>query len=873
MREKITFSAVVAVLCIFLSGISWGAGVDGTFTYQGRLNFSGALAGGGYDIRFTLFDTNVGGTMLAGPLTNSAVAVNGGLFTTLVNFGPGVFTGAGNWLELAVRTNGSGAFTVLSPRQLLAAVPYSVFALTASNVSGTVTASQLTGLGNAAFADTNTMRVALAANGVSAAQSNVLAGLSVSTNWTLTLPAGTNFYFVSNAPDASYSGVYYFSRMTNDAAVYTNGVRFLFLYSGYPVLQATAGYGVNSLYDEYILGSLPSPFWEDSQTGQPVDITVYGWQTQLHFSSDIITGSGFNIGGKFTGNLVGNVTGNLTGDVTGTFTGLATNSSFYGNAGGATNITVHSTVFLNWWDEIDAISHSFGSMFVTNNFLGTNTIAFCQAVPPSLTNGFNPAVPWLYTNGLVCWLGRGNLKGTNVSFFIELTNRFAAAGHPVNLNMACSVPGISAYQSARGSANSSGGTDLYKFYPPYTNAANPPSYPYYAGIGSANTGLRKLVIVGPIGANDAGIAGIYHLTTYTNINLICQALRAAGDTVAVVTDPIPYNASTNGSVALALQLLQNDLMTRSDLAADLRIDLCAYSVSRGDTNNTAAWLGDQLHPSASTARAWADYIFASITNNFVTAQSQINSLLATNGSVAALTGTATFNTTGNAAIATNAPNGIALNTISLLISNATLNPLNGLTGIVSVANGVMTLTLGQTNQLTNIIAAGGSTNFLATDAAGREVAVAWNNVPHSWQQLFSAGSASVNVALPGNSIRYYHPLAGLTAGSGGTVEAIAAMQLSTPWTYATNLNLNWYSTTAVAATTNLQVWLVTNGVSASNAYCATLTGGFPAAKKSYALATGSLPLTGVTNISFAVWFGVAGNSPSANYQFTVTLVK
>src|SRR5207249_8464707 len=48
----------------------------------------------------------------------------------------------GRWLEVGVRTNGGGAFTTLSPRQRITAAPY---AITASNLAGTVAASQLTG--------------------------------------------------------------------------------------------------------------------------------------------------------------------------------------------------------------------------------------------------------------------------------------------------------------------------------------------------------------------------------------------------------------------------------------------------------------------------------------------------------------------------------------------------------------------------------------------------------------------------------------------------------------------------------------------------------------------------------------------------------
>jgi photosystem II stability/assembly factor-like uncharacterized protein len=137
------------------------------FQYQGRLNDGGNPANGNYDLRFAIYDsTNIPGTVIAGPLTNSATAVSNGLFTVNLDFGAGVFAGNALWLDIGVRTNGSiDVFTILSPRQLLTPVPYAIFANTASNLSGTLPAAQLTGtLPASAFAGyTNT--VALTNNG------------------------------------------------------------------------------------------------------------------------------------------------------------------------------------------------------------------------------------------------------------------------------------------------------------------------------------------------------------------------------------------------------------------------------------------------------------------------------------------------------------------------------------------------------------------------------------------------------------------------------------------------------------------------------------------------------------------------------------
>ena len=124
------------------------------FTYQGQLQNSGSPVNGSYDLVFTLYTTNVTGSAIAGPVTNSAAAVTNGLFTTLVDFGPGIFTGASNWLAIAVRTNATGSFTTLAPRQQVTPTPYALYsanagtaasagAVAAANVSGTLGLGQL----------------------------------------------------------------------------------------------------------------------------------------------------------------------------------------------------------------------------------------------------------------------------------------------------------------------------------------------------------------------------------------------------------------------------------------------------------------------------------------------------------------------------------------------------------------------------------------------------------------------------------------------------------------------------------------------------------------------------------------------------------
>lgn len=111
------------------------------FTYQGRLDNGGTPANGFYDVTFTLFSVANGAGQIGSPQTSLATPVSNGLFTVTLDFGAN-FPGAGRWLELAVRTNGGGVYTVLAPRQPITAAPY---AITAGSITGTITESQLPG--------------------------------------------------------------------------------------------------------------------------------------------------------------------------------------------------------------------------------------------------------------------------------------------------------------------------------------------------------------------------------------------------------------------------------------------------------------------------------------------------------------------------------------------------------------------------------------------------------------------------------------------------------------------------------------------------------------------------------------------------------
>lgn len=139
-----SFRSILAGIGLLLVGYS-GLAQGTAFSYQGQLGSGGNAASGNYDFQFTVFDAVTNGLAVSGSLTNSNVVVNNGLFTTTVDFGTNIFTGPNLWLGIEVRTNGTGVFTPLWPRQPVRAAPYAIFANSASNLVGVVSASQLSG--------------------------------------------------------------------------------------------------------------------------------------------------------------------------------------------------------------------------------------------------------------------------------------------------------------------------------------------------------------------------------------------------------------------------------------------------------------------------------------------------------------------------------------------------------------------------------------------------------------------------------------------------------------------------------------------------------------------------------------------------------
>jgi hypothetical protein len=166
------------------------------FTYQGRLNDGGNPAHGAYDFRFKLYEDSFGNTQAGGTVLTNGIPLTNGLFTVTIDFGAGIFNGSNYWLGVGVRTNGGGGYTDLNPLQAVTPTPYAIFAITASNVSGTISSANLSGAygGAVTFNNaSNSFSGAFAGDGANVTNVNAaaLGGLGTANFWKTTGNAGT----------------------------------------------------------------------------------------------------------------------------------------------------------------------------------------------------------------------------------------------------------------------------------------------------------------------------------------------------------------------------------------------------------------------------------------------------------------------------------------------------------------------------------------------------------------------------------------------------------------------------------------------------------------------------------------------------------
>jgi hypothetical protein len=144
-RKMVTLTIVAAVLLalgvgvglVLAQGPNLGASLGTAFTYQGQLIDDENPATGSYDFQFELYDHPTSGSQVGDTLYEDEKEVNEGLFTVLLDFGSGVFTGQARYLEIGVRPGDSeGDYTTLAPRQELTAAPYALHSLSTGALQG-----------------------------------------------------------------------------------------------------------------------------------------------------------------------------------------------------------------------------------------------------------------------------------------------------------------------------------------------------------------------------------------------------------------------------------------------------------------------------------------------------------------------------------------------------------------------------------------------------------------------------------------------------------------------------------------------------------------------------------------------------------------
>lgn len=135
MKTKCSVRIALSLLLLVFADSSFAQNT--AFTYQGRLNDGGGPANGVFDFRFRLSSDAFGNTYV-GTVFKNGLSVSNGLFTVALDFGGGVFNGANLWLEVDVRTNGIGAYTVLDPLQQLTSAPYALYSAAANSAASAV---------------------------------------------------------------------------------------------------------------------------------------------------------------------------------------------------------------------------------------------------------------------------------------------------------------------------------------------------------------------------------------------------------------------------------------------------------------------------------------------------------------------------------------------------------------------------------------------------------------------------------------------------------------------------------------------------------------------------------------------------------------
>ncbi|MGA2247748.1 MAG: hypothetical protein ABSH48_22410, partial [Verrucomicrobiota bacterium] len=517
---KIKTQPLLIALALLLGSPCAFAAIDDDNTvlsYQGQLvpGMPPIWSPSGYDMTFTLFNTNNGGTAIAGPVTNPAVAINtnSGLFTAFPDFGSKVDNSQSYWMEIGVRTNGSGAFTTLSPRQSITPAPQAYYASSAGVAAMAMTATNFVGTVSGDVSGTQGATVVSSVGGQTAtaiASAAIAANSATSANVPnaiVTRDAGGGF----SAGSVSLGGSLH---LPYPAVIYS-GSNTVFVEEGSTFEGLGAGYGaaING-HDvgigDYVLSSSPTGQYntgigEDSlqydTTGS--NNTAGGFQALQHNT----TGSNNKADGYET--LYSNTTGSW--NTANGSQALYFNTTGYGNeANGYEALNNNTTGYYNTADGYQSLFSN------TSGF--QNTASGWQSLYGNTTGWFNTA------DGI--WALRNNTTGDNntAAGYDALGNNLTGT-----LNTAAGVHAL--LSNSSGSNNVAVGADSLNNVQTGTDniAVGFQAGINFAGLESLNIDIGNQGVAGDtntirIGTaavhNNAYVAGVYGVTTTSNAMMV-----------------------------------------------------------------------------------------------------------------------------------------------------------------------------------------------------------------------------------------------------------------------------------------------------------------------------------------------------------------
>jgi hypothetical protein len=366
--KKILFSLIL--FSAVIGGLSDAKAQGTLFTYQGQLQKNGAPLDGYYDMVFRLWTDPTAGSSVGPILTNTAVVVSNGLFTTTLDFGP-VFDGTTLWLHIGVRTNTGGAFTPLTPRQQLTPTPY---AITAENLDGTLPASQIIGplpggllsgtYGNTLHLDNpaDTFSGTFTGNGAALANVNALTldGMWPSNFWSTTGNAGTvpGANFLGTTDNTPLDLEVYSSRGLHLEYVSRSTI-FPVIYHQYGV-NVIGGYWGNSIANTVIGGTIAG----GGDTAGSLSLTSYGNTVSDDFGA---VGGGYSNTAGYAAAVPGGYFNSATGAgsfAAGRYAHTANNGSFIWADG---SINPFNSTAVNAFDVLAS-----GGVFFYNGVNGVN---------------------------------------------------------------------------------------------------------------------------------------------------------------------------------------------------------------------------------------------------------------------------------------------------------------------------------------------------------------------------------------------------------------------------------------------------------------------------------------------------------------------